>query len=146
MYQTILLAYDGSADGRAALEQGSELAALCRSKVHLVAVLTPSAGVELAEAAYPSGMCRQWQQDDVDRVLDEGAVRLREAGLDVTTHFCRGQPAEEIGVIARDVGADLIVVGHREQSAFARWWRGSVGQSLLEHAPCSVLVTIPTRE
>jgi nucleotide-binding universal stress UspA family protein len=145
MYRTLILAYDGSADGRAALQQGSELAVLCQAKVHLVAVLAPSASVELAEAAYPSGLVRQWEQGEVQQVLDNGAARLREAGLTVEAHFCRGQPAEEIGRIAHQVRADLIVVGHREQSALARWWRGSVGQSLLAHTPCSVLVTIPAR-
>ena len=146
MYRTIILAYDGSPDGHAALQQGAELADLCRAKVHLVAVLAPSAGVELAEAAYPSGIVRQWQQSEVEQVLNDGVAQLREAGLAVEPHLCRGQPAEEIGIIAHEVGADLIVVGHRELSALARWWRGSVGQSLLAHAPCSILVTIPPHD
>jgi nucleotide-binding universal stress UspA family protein len=33
----------------------------------------------------------------------------------------RGQPAEEIGNFAQEIEADLIVVGHRRQSAFDRW-------------------------
>jgi len=40
------------------------------------------------------------------------------------------------------VGANLIVVGHREQSTFARWWSGSTGATLLGVAPCSVLIAI----
>ena len=44
--------------------------------------------------------------------------------------------------MVREIGADLVVVGDREQTALARWWSGSVGQSLLAHAPCSVLVAV----
>ncbi|MBC7135778.1 MAG: universal stress protein, partial [Oceanibaculum nanhaiense] len=62
--------------------------------------------------------------------------------LSVETRLCAGNPAEEIGRMAREIGADLVVVGHREQSALARWWGGSVGASLLAHAPCSVLVAV----
>ena len=42
----------------------------------------------------------------------------------------RGQPAEEIGNFAREIEADLIVVGHRRQSAFDRWWSGPKGAYL----------------
>lgn len=142
MYRNVLLAYDGSLDGREALRQGAELAVRCGARVHLVAVVAPSAGVAMAGAAYPSDVLDQHEQGEVTRELAEGAELLRQAGLNVETHLSNGQPAEEIGRIAREVGADLIVVGHREQSRLARWWRGSVGQSLLTNAPCSILVSV----
>ena len=82
---------------------------------------------------------------DVRRVLTEGAEALRRAGLSVDTRLAAGNPAEEIGRMAHEVGADLVVVGHREQSAMARWWHGSVGASLLAHAPCSLLVAVADR-
>ena len=58
------------------------------------------------------------------RVLMEGAEELRRAGVAVETRLGSGDPAEEIGRMAHDIAADLIVVGHREQSALARWWHG----------------------
>jgi nucleotide-binding universal stress UspA family protein len=141
MYRTILLAYDGSRQGREALDQGAELASLCRARVHLLAVVTHEAGVALAEAATPSDLPeREYRR--VQEMLEAGADRLRQAELSVETHLAAGNPAEVIGRVAREVDADLIVVGHREQSALARWWRGSVGASLLAHAPCSVLVAV----
>jgi nucleotide-binding universal stress UspA family protein len=37
----------------------------------------------------------------------------------------------------------VIVVGHKHLDSWAaRWWRGSLSKSLIEHAPCSVLVVI----
>ncbi len=142
MYRTILLAYDGSRQGHEALHQGAELALLCQARVCLLAVVAHELGVALAEAAAPSDVPEREYQE-VRRVLTEGAEELRRAGLSVETRVAAGNPAEEIGRMAREVGADLIVVGHREQSALARWWRGSVGASLLAHAPCSLLVAVP---
>ena len=38
---------------------------------------------------------------------------------------------------------DLIVVGHNQKTSFAaRWWKGSVGATLLDHAPCSILIAL----
>lgn len=148
MYRTILLAYDGSRQGHEALDQGAELALLCQARVHLLAVVAQEPGVALAEAVAPSDVPEREYQE-ARHVLEAGAEALRRAGLSVETRLGRGNPAEEIGRVAREIGADLIVVGHREQSALARWWRGSVGASLLAHAPCSLLVavsgTTPTR-
>lgn len=141
MYRTILLAYDGSQQGREALDQGAKLASLCQARVYLLAVVAHELGVALAEAAAPSDLPEREYQE-VRRVLMEGAEELRRAGLAVETRLGRGNPAEEIGRVAHEVAADLIVVGHREQSALARWWRGSVGASLLAHAPCSLLVAV----
>lgn len=118
-----------------------DLAILCETDVYLLAIVAPELGVTLAEAAAPSDL-REREGEEVRRVLMEGAEELRRAGPSVETRLGTGNPAEEIGRMAHEVAADLIVVGHREQSALARWWRSSVGASLLAHAPCSLLVAV----
>ena len=141
MYRRIVLGYDGTRAGREALRQGTDLAILCKAQVCLLAVVAPELGIALAEAAAPSDLPER-EREEVHRVLMEGAEELRCARLSVETRLGAGNPAEEIGRVAREIGADLVVVGHREQSALARWWGGSVGASLLAHAPCSVLVAV----
>jgi len=47
---------------------------------------------------------------------------------------------------AREMNADLIVVGHRDQGTLARWLNGSVGASILHHPPCSVLVAAKSEQ
>ena len=76
MYRTILLAYDGSRQGREALDQGAELASLCQARVYLLAVVAHELGVALAEAAAPSDLPEREYQE-VRRVLTEGAEALR---------------------------------------------------------------------
>ena len=141
MYRRIVLAYDGTQAGREALRQGTDLGILCKAQVCLLAVVAPELGIALAEATAPSDLPER-EREEVRRVLMEGAEELRCAGLAVETRLGAGNPAEEIGRVVREIGADLVVVGHREQSALARWWGGSVGASLLAHAPCSVLVAV----
>jgi nucleotide-binding universal stress UspA family protein len=74
-------------------------------------------------------------------VLEEGVAQLKDRGYVVTGHLAVGEPVEEICRLASDIGADLIVVGH-ERRGIARWWHGSVGKMLLDHAPCSVFIAI----
>jgi nucleotide-binding universal stress UspA family protein len=52
-----------------------------------------------------------------------------------------GEPVEEICKLAAEIKCDVIVVGHQQKASFAsRWWRGSVGKTLLDYAPCSIFV------
>ena len=145
MYRTILLAYDGSRQGREVLDQGAKLASLCQARVYLLAVVAHELGVALAEAVAPSDLPEREYQE-VRHLLTETAESLRASGLPVETRLAVGNPAEEIGRTAREVGAELIVVGHREQTILARWWGGSTGASLLAHAPCSLLVAVSDGE
>ena len=80
------------------------------------------------------------------QTLAEGAKDIVALGLTVQTRIEFGEPVERIGAVAREYGADLIVVGHRHRGALARWWGGSVGKSLLGQIPCDLLVALDTQE
>ena len=49
MYQRILLAYDGSPDGREALAQARSLASMSGATVHLLAIIDPSENMLIVE-------------------------------------------------------------------------------------------------
>jgi hypothetical protein len=42
--------------------------------------------------------------------------------------------------VAEDIGANLVVVGHRPDGPLARWWFSSVGTYLVKNLRCSVLI------
>jgi nucleotide-binding universal stress UspA family protein len=42
--------------------------------------------------------------------------------------------------VAKDIGANLVVVGHRPDGPLARWWFSSVGTYLVKNLLCSVLI------
>jgi nucleotide-binding universal stress UspA family protein len=141
MYRKIVLAYDGTETGRVALRQGADLAASCGAEVFLLAVVDLPTGMLMAEGAAPTGLPES-QRQDFQRILDEGVERLRSRDLQTESRLEFGVPAERIIQTAEAIGADLIVIGHREKSPLARWWRGSIGSSVLSQAPCSILVAV----
>ncbi len=54
-----------------------------------------------------------------------------------------GDPAATICVVARDLGADVIVVGSHGKGFLSRVLLGSVSEHVARHAPCPVLVVRP---
>ena len=126
MYHKILLAFDGSPDGREALAQAEKLASVCGATVHLLAVIDPTENMLIVEAMPSVSDNRPFV---IQAVLDEGVKRLRGAGCAAAGELKYGKPTEQIILSAREIDADLIVVGHRDQGTLARWLNGSVGES-----------------
>lgn len=145
MYHRILLAYNGSPEGRAVLHQGTQLAQLCQAEVCLLAVVGIPTGLTMAETVVTPEMTDALEAP-ARQTLAEGAKDIVALGLTVQTRIEFGEPVERIGAVAREYGADLIVVGHRHRGALARWWGGSVGKSLLGQIPCDLLVALDTQE
>ena len=138
MYQRILLAYDGSIEGRTALREGALLARRFGAQVFVLSVIREAAGTKLGEGVGGGGVAQQ--RTDYERVLQEGMARLAALGFQASGKLVIGEPAREIGAYAEQVKADLVVVGHRRQSAIGRWWSGPSGAYLSDHVSCSLLV------
>ena len=142
MYKQILLAYDDSDEGRGALTECGDLAASLGAKVHLLAVIPSYAGIMVAEGMIIEDNYERERQRYRD-VLEDGLATLRSRGYVVDGEVAHGEPVDEICERAKKLNADLICVGHRHASTWAqRWWRGSVGKTLVDHAPCSVLIAM----
>ncbi|AZS19320.1 MULTISPECIES: universal stress protein [unclassified Caulobacter] len=138
MYRRIVLAYDSTKAGRAALREGALLAKRCGAKVFLLSVLAESGGLALAEGAHVGAA--HGHLEAYCAVLDEGLRKLEMLGLDSTGALVRGEPAQQIGDYARKVRADLVVVGHRKRSLLERWWSGANGAYIVDNLDCSLLV------
>jgi nucleotide-binding universal stress UspA family protein len=67
-------------------------------------------------------------------------ARLRALGMDPQGKVVTGEPAAEIAGYAREVNADLVVVGHRKKGLLERWWSGQTGAYLSDHLTCSLLI------
>ena len=136
MYQRIVLAYDGTREGRAALREGALLALTCGAEVVLLSVIADTAGAKIGESAVSGSAAH----DAYAAILHEGVERLKSLGFEPDARLVQGEAARVIAGVAREVGADLVVVGHRRHSAIARWWSGSTGAYLLDYCGCSLLV------
>jgi nucleotide-binding universal stress UspA family protein len=94
----------------------------------------------LTEGFLPEELLEE-EKKRAQEVLNEGIQQLKQKGFAVTGHLAVGEPVEEICRLAAQLKCDVIVVGHQQKASFtSRWWRGSVGKSLLDHAPCSLFV------
>ena len=137
MYKKVLLAYDGSIEGRRALREGAKVAQLCRAEVFLLAV------VEITSVASLEGGLAipiDEQIANYKAILAEGVERLKALGFSPTARLGMGAAGQEIAGVAEEIGANLVVVGHRPTGPLARWWFGSIGTYLVKHLRCSVLV------
>jgi nucleotide-binding universal stress UspA family protein len=141
-YRKILLAYNGSKEGRRALLECADLASFLGAETCLLAVATMPPSLFLTEGFVPEELLEE-EKKRTQGVLEEGIRALRERGFSATGQLAVGEPVEEICRMAKSIGADLIVVGHNQSTSFAaRWWKGSVGATLIDYAPCSILIAL----
>lgn len=143
MYRRILLAYDGSEAGQKALLDCDEIAQMHKAEIFLVAVMPPAAALIGGEGFVYDARREEEDRRRYQEVLDDGLKRLTDKGHRTSGEVVVGEAVDEIARYAKKIDADLIVVGHKHLDSWAaRWWRGSLSKSLIEHAPCSVLVVI----
>jgi nucleotide-binding universal stress UspA family protein len=144
VYRKVLLCYDGTAEGRRALRQGADVVLCMKSEAYLLAIVQDYVASAIPEAVTP-GLAES-EDRRANALLDEGVQWLRERGLAATGSLEYGNAVECIAATADRIGADLIVVGHRNRSRLARWWSQSDEESLLERARCSILVAAAPEE
>jgi nucleotide-binding universal stress UspA family protein len=139
MYRTILLAYDGSREGRLALREGALIARIVGAHVVLLAVVDPSDGffplVDASGAYMPPE-----PKVDARKILEEGAERLTRMGLPHQARLETGHPPDRIIAVAEEIAADLVVIGHHPQGMLSRWLMGSVAAALSDGLRCSLLI------
>jgi nucleotide-binding universal stress UspA family protein len=143
MYKRILLAYDGSLSGQKALLDCRDIAQWSGAALTLTAVMPLQRQVVAAEGVIYEKSIVEQDREKYQGILNDGLHRLVEAGYEATGELLYGETVDEIARYAKQMDADLIVVGHKHLDGWAaRWWRGSVSKSLIAQAPCSVLVVI----
>ena len=149
MYKRILLAYNGTEEGRIALFECAEIASFAKAETHLLSVATPSASMYVEGFEGIASEQGTQQQKLMKNVLAEGVSSLHstQRGYSVTGHFAVGEPVEQICRVATELKCDLIVVGHKHKhSRLGRWWRGPISSNLADYAPCSILIAMTPRD
>lgn len=94
-----------------------------------------------------------WQRSQSEEVLYKARLILQQHGIppDCTQLITRtGVPAEELVKVAKDLRANLIVVGSRGNGFRHRlrhWFLGSISRGVLHNATCPVMiVTLPEQK
>jgi nucleotide-binding universal stress UspA family protein len=145
MYQTIVLAFDGSKEGWLALREGAELALTAKAKVvAIISVLKISASQPFGPGLFPIEGVGGDGVTESQKLLEEAAEEIQSLGIpNVQRYLAFGEPVEQLADLTTKIDADLVVVGHRHRSTLDRWWQGSVSKSLIDTVDCSVLIAMP---
>ena len=142
----VVVAYDLSHSGQAALERAIALAARAPFHIlHFICVIEPHISVPGIPA---TGKIDYRYAESVQvAISDLIAQELRTKDIAERIHFFVhariGKPAEEILGLARDVGADLIIIGSKGATGIERLVLGSVSEKVVREAGCTVEVARP---
>ena len=134
MFQTIVLALDGSEGSRAAIPLATELAQPGQTAILIAHVDERILG--------KGGGHLHVDEEEIKADIRKQADELSAQGIDTSIQMADvmlGGPAHGIAEIADKAGADLIVVGTRGHSPVAGLLLGSVAQRLLSIARRPVL-------
>ena len=85
-------------------------------------------------------LARREMTKQATRLVTGVAETMQASGLAVETAVVNGDPRSVIVDQAEEWAADLIVVGSRGTTGLKRFLLGSVAQSVVSYAPCSVAV------
>lgn len=134
--RTILVPIDFSANATRALDYACDLAAKLGATVHLVHGLgaaLPELNVALSEQMLRS------LTDGSKLALDQLATERRAKANIGQVLVVPGDARDAILSTARDLGADLVVMGTHGRRGFSRMVLGSVADHIVRRAPCPVL-------
>jgi nucleotide-binding universal stress UspA family protein len=140
MYKKILVPLDGSEAAQKALGEAEKLAKIFDSEILLVQVVPFMPIYGSPELVTPL-IIDEKQKEAAHRYLASLVENLKQQGFRATLTVKTGQqvPAEIIDV-AKEKGADLIVMSTHGRSGFTRWFVGSVALRVLTHAETPILL------
>jgi nucleotide-binding universal stress UspA family protein len=145
----ILLAIDGSEFSEAATRMLTERPWPPGSVVRVISVVqevfpvSPAGAVGVPLVTEPPVNYEDVVQpriEEAERLLSRAAEVLGSTELRGETTLRRGDPRKEVVEEAEEWGADLIVLGSHGRTGIKRLLMGSVSESVMRHAPCSVEV------
>jgi nucleotide-binding universal stress UspA family protein len=141
MYKRILIATDGSDKSNLAAQEGMDLAKALGAEILALNVINE---VVIASAVRQLGANRKDVEDKLTESGKKAADAIKKmgdaAGVKVDPIVRMGSPAQMVIDVARNEGADLIVMGSHGESGASKLLIGSVVQKVLYWATIPVLV------
>lgn len=143
----ILIATDGTKHGTAAVEMLKNLDLKEGDEVKIISVVDMA--VPLAIDIYGGYLpdtteLEKAARENAGKVLEQTSQNVKTLFADrkitVTTDTLFGSPESRIVETAEEMHSDLIIVGSHGYNRWERLLLGSVSDSVVHHAPCSVLV------
>ncbi|ELY59975.1 universal stress protein [Natronolimnohabitans innermongolicus] len=138
MYDSILVATDGSETAAAAAEHAIGLARQFDAELSAVTVL--ESRTEYDNAIVDPEVVEKRRRAAAEETLEDVSASARDASVPIETAIRTGVPHEEILAEADDCEADVIVVGARGRSSLRRQLLGGTVDALVRIADRPVFV------
>ncbi|WP_319643560.1 universal stress protein [Methanovulcanius yangii] len=145
-FRRLLVAYDGSDFSRAALQTALDNAGFWGSEIYAIYVvdpgaLTPTIVDPQIGVADPNTLRRlEVIEKEGDVILGEAEKMAQDAGMELKGTMLIGDPKDEILDYAKEIEADLIILGSAGKGWTRRFILGSVSSSVVANSPVSTLV------
>lgn len=145
-YSSVVVGTDGSATAERAVRAAAELTAGAGAELLVVCSYASEPGPDdPGPRSLGSPIAVPPPPDDrrarAEQAAERGRALAAEAGVEaVVARAQEGVASHVLLAAAREVGADLIVVGSRGMSGPARFTIGSVAGAVSHEAPCDVLI------
>jgi nucleotide-binding universal stress UspA family protein len=138
-FKQILVPIDFSAHSIAAFELAVEIARMFHSRIHLLhCYQIQPGGLSPYGIAIPSSYFSEIHAA-ASRQLADWQAKHVPAGMPVDASTLSEAPSEAILTTAKEIGADLIVMGTRGLSGFKHVMLGSVAERTVRLAACPVM-------
>ncbi len=114
-------------------------------KIITIVDLAVPMAVDIYTGYLPSTLeIEQTSKENAERIISESKKKIMslfpDSSFSLTTEILIGTPENKIVETASLMKADLVVVGSHGYNRLERILLGSVSDSVVHHAPCSVLV------
>ncbi len=139
MFNTILIAIDGSEVSKKALEAALEEAKVWKSALNAVYVIE-TGGFENIPADSTMEVVYNRLESIGAEALKEAEEGAEKNGLKFSSFIREGHAGEEIVKLAEEIDADLIVLGSHGKSGIDRLLLGSVTDFVTKHSKVSTMV------
>ncbi len=136
MIKKILIAFDGSKEAEKAFQVALEFSVSFNAFLQVLSVARPPEPPSMVETEALLESAAEHYEAKFKTFISQAEPM----NISIKTEVVVGHPAEQIIHYAKEVQADLIVMGHRGKSMVQRWLLGSVSKRVLSYAPCSVLI------
>jgi nucleotide-binding universal stress UspA family protein len=144
MYKRILLCADGSEGSVKAAQATAEIAKRFGSEITVLSVFFPTPLLASFGEAPEAAACMETVisigEDQHEAIQASVRKLLAEQGLKAEEMREFGHPVDTIVNAAKQIDADLVVMGSRGMSGFKSLLLGSVSDGVLHHAHCPVLI------
>jgi len=138
--QNIVVAVDFSEPSNRALRTAIEIARKERATLHIVHALELPTPIYSTYAFEVPGNYMAAARAEAQRLLEDAVKDATECGVTAQSHLCATPASTALADSARELGADLMVVGTHGHTGLKHFALGSVAERIIRHASCNVLV------